>query len=242
GADSAGAEYGHHLRPVGDDALAGAVRDAAGVFRPADSAGVFDGSDAAFERTRLEPLGDGAVGVEIDGDVVAGFPTPSRKLELYSETLADWGWPEYATPTWIPSHVHHESLDLAGDERILVPTFRIPTLIHTRSANAKWLTEISHRHPLWIHPSDAEQLGIDVGGLVRVRTAAGHFVIPAWRTQGIRPGVVAASHHMGRWRLDGAGGAGGAGRDSGDAGQADAAWAAGAVTLQRDGTVWRLRR
>jgi hypothetical protein len=29
-------------------------------------------------------------------------------------TLADWGWPEYATPTWIPSHVHWEDLDIAG--------------------------------------------------------------------------------------------------------------------------------
>jgi len=27
-------------------------------------------------------------------------------------------------------------------------------------------------------------------------------VMRAWRTEGIRPGVVAASHHMGRWRLD----------------------------------------
>ena len=39
-------------------------------------------------------------------------------------------------------------------------------------------------------------------GLVRVTTRIGHFVISAWRTEGIRPGVVAASHHMGRWRLE----------------------------------------
>ncbi|MFZ9076627.1 MAG: molybdopterin dinucleotide binding domain-containing protein, partial [Ilumatobacteraceae bacterium] len=80
--------------------------------------------------------------------------------------------------------------------------FRLPTLIHTRSAQAKWLAELSHAHPLWIHPSDAEKLSIDVNGLVRVTTQTGYFVIRAWRTEGIRPGVVAASHHMGRWRLD----------------------------------------
>ena len=68
--------------------------------------------------------------------------------------------------------------------------------------NSKWLNEISHRHPLWIHPSDAEALGIEDNGLVRITTRIGHFVIQAWRTEGIRPGVVAASHHMGRWRLD----------------------------------------
>ena len=91
---------------------------------------------------------------------------------------------------------------MEGNERILLPTFRIPTLIHTRSANSKWLNEISHRHPLWIHPEDAEKLGIEESGLVRVSTRIGHFVIQAWRTEGIRPGVVAASHHMGRWRLE----------------------------------------
>ena len=39
-------------------------------------------------------------------------------------------------------------------------------------------------------------------GLVRITTRIGHFVIQAWRTEGIRPGVVAASHHMGRWRIE----------------------------------------
>ncbi len=61
-----------------------------------------------------------------------GFPTPSRKLELYSDVLRDWGWPEYAMPDVIQSHVHWEDLDFDGGERILIPTFRIPTLIHTR--------------------------------------------------------------------------------------------------------------
>jgi hypothetical protein len=34
-----------------------------------------------------------------------------------------------------------------------------------------------------------------------VETEIGWFVIKALVTEGIRPGVVAASHHMGRWRL-----------------------------------------
>ena len=172
-------------------------------------------------------IGDGSVGVEIDGIVRTGFPTPSRKLELYSATLRDWGWPEHALPMFIRSHVHWEDLDLDGGERILLPTFRIPTLVHTRSANSKWLNEISHRHPLWIHPSDAERLGIDLGGLARIVTGIGYFVIATWRTEGIRPGVVAASHHMGRWRLDAT-----TGRSWGS-GLAD-------VGRQGDGT-WRLR-
>ena len=38
------------------------------------------------------------VGVLLDNKVVRGFPTPSGKLEFYSRTLVDWGWPEYALP------------------------------------------------------------------------------------------------------------------------------------------------
>ena len=44
---------------------------------------------------------------------------------------------------------------------VLLPTFRLPTLIHTRSGNAKWLYEISHTNPLWLHPEDAARLGVD---------------------------------------------------------------------------------
>ena len=201
--------YEPYERPVDDAALEGTQKDIDGVYRKPGTPGAWNGDMAELDDLALAPLGDGSPAVEVDGEAKEGFPTPSKKLELYSTTLADWGWPEYATPTWIPSHVHWEDLDMepapdgtGGNERILLPTFRIPTLIHTRSANSKWLNEISHRHPLWIHPEDAEKLGIEEEGLVRVTTRIGHFVIAAWRTEGIRPGVVAASHHMGRWRLE----------------------------------------
>ena len=98
------------------------------------------------------------------------------------------------------SHVHPDKL--APDQMVLISTFRLPVQIHTRSANAKWLDEIAHTNPLWIHPRDAAPLGVDTGDLVRVETEIGHFVVKAWVTEGIRPGVVACSHHMGRWKLD----------------------------------------
>ncbi len=140
------------------------------------------------------------VGIEVDGEIYRGFPTPSRKLEFYSTALRDWGWPEYAVPTYIKSHVHPENL--GPDEFVLLPNFRLPTLIHTRTANAKWLVELSHRNPLWVNPEDARRLGIKTGDLVKVHTGIGYFVLRAWVTEGIRPGVVGCSHHIGRWRLD----------------------------------------
>jgi hypothetical protein len=34
-----------------------------------------------------------------------------------------------------------------------------------------------------------------------VRTRIGYFITRAWVTEGIRPGVLGMSHHLGRWRL-----------------------------------------
>jgi anaerobic selenocysteine-containing dehydrogenase len=141
-------------------------------------------------------------GVLIDGITRRGFPTPSGRLEFWSSTLADWGWPEHALPGYIKSHVHPSAL--APDQMVLLSTFRLPTQIHTRSANSKWLDELSHTNPVWIHPSDAARLGVArTGDLIRVETDIGYLVAKAWITEGIRPGVVACSHHMGRWKLTG---------------------------------------
>ncbi|MEE9417525.1 MAG: molybdopterin dinucleotide binding domain-containing protein, partial [Acidimicrobiales bacterium] len=219
--------YEPYERLVDEVLVEDCEKDASGVFRKPGTPGTWSGSLDDVDDLKLSPLGDGSPAIEIDGEIKEGFPTPSKKLELFSTTLADWGWPEYATPKWIPSHVHWEDLDMEGDERILLPTFRIPTLIHTRSANSKWLNELSHRHPLWLHPQDAEKLEIEENGLVRVTTRIGHFIIQAWRTEGIRPGVVAASHHMGRWRLE---------EDKARS------WGSGKANISNEGSVWKLRR
>jgi len=144
----------------------------------------------------------GAVGVQhADGTKTAGWLTPSRKLEVYSTTMRDWGWPEQATPGYIESHVSRRKIDPEQGDLVLVPTFRLPTLIHTRSGNAKYLNEISNSHPLWLNAGDAERAGVVTDDLVRLTTEIGHLVARVWVTQGIRPGVCALSHHMGRWRL-----------------------------------------
>ena len=113
---------------------------------------------------------------------------------------------------------------------VLISTFRLPVQIHTRSANAKWLDEIAHTNPLWLHPRDAERgsAALRTGDLVRVETEIGHFVVKAWVTEGIRPGVVACSHHMGRWKPEG---------ETGGQRQAMAT-----VALGHEGSDWTLRR
>jgi anaerobic selenocysteine-containing dehydrogenase len=165
------------------------------------------------------------VGVSVDEKILRGFPTPSGRLEFYSKTLADWGWHEYAVPAYIKSHVHRDKLN--PGQTVLISTFRLPVQIHTRSANAKWLDEIAHTNPLWIHPSHARDIKVKTGDAVRVETETGYFVVRAWVTEGIRPGVVACSHHMGRWKLQG-----------GDGQRQLMA----TVALGRDESVWSLKR
>ncbi|MCB9778654.1 MAG: molybdopterin-dependent oxidoreductase [Alphaproteobacteria bacterium] len=149
------------------------------------------------------------LGVRIDGVVRKGFGTPSGKLEFFSGTLRDWGWPELdrVVPWFLESHVDQQHIDRDKGEMILLPNFRLPTLIHTRSANCKWLYEISHTNPVWMNPIDARRVGVQTGQLIRVETEIGWFIDKVWVTEGIKPGIIAMSHHLGRWRLqDDAGG------------------------------------
>lgn len=180
------------------------------------------------ERTGTISKNGKNIGVMVDGKPHVGFPTPSRKNEFYSQTMIDWRWPEYAIPTYIKSHIHLEKLDKDKGEYCLVPTFRLPTLIHSRSGNAKWLNEISNRNPIWMHTSDARKFGLKTGDLVRLTTDIGYFVDKVWVTEGMKPGVVACSHHIGRWR-----------RPQDEVGNR---WATNTVAIENDGNGgWKMK-
>ena len=169
------------------------------------------------------------IGVMNGGKAVEGFPTPSGKNEFFSQTMVDWKWPEYAIPTYIKSHINEETMDRSKGEYPLVPTFRLPTLIHSRSGNAKWLYEIANRNPIWMHTSDAAKFGVSTGDLLRINTGIGYFVDKVWVTEGMKPGVVACSHHLGRWR-----------RPTDPAGNR---WATATVSIESDGKGgWKMKQ
>ncbi len=225
-----GTAYGRHEQEVPTEEMAQAVVDATtGRIYTSAPPGPPSANIVPVPAPPGDAAGRRAAGVMVDGRPCRGFPTPSGRLEFYSSTLAGWGWPEYAIPTVIESHVHPSRLDPAREEFALVPTFRLPMLIHTRSGNAKWLNELAHSNPLWLHTGDARRLGIGTGDLVRVETEIGYFVVRAWVTEGMRPGVVACSHHMGRWRV-----AEQSGTDR---------WSSALVRIEEEGGgKWRMRR
>lgn len=220
--------YKIHEQELTDAELDGSVTD--------EASGRIYKDKTKIKKVNFVPLpmpvdGEGRplIGINIDGTAFKGFPTPSGKLELYSRTLADWGWPELALPAEIESHVSRrfvsEGLKFGEDNGstrdsaekdatassklvdssnrfALLPTFRLPVLVHTRTSNSKWLNEIAHSNPLWVNPIDADRLGLITGDLVKIETEIGYYVTRTWVTESIAPNVVACSHHMGRWRLD----------------------------------------
>ncbi len=163
-------------------------------------------SAGQMEGAEVDPLtgavkrGGRPVGNMSGGRPREGFATPSKKLEFFSPTMAEWGWGDQAIPRYAKTHVYWRDLKREENEFDLMPNYRLPTLIHTRSA-VKWLYEITHNNPLWVHGEDARRLGVATGDLVRVETGIGHFVTRCWVTEALKPGIVAMAHHLGRWRL-----------------------------------------
>jgi len=162
-----------------------------------------------------------SVGVEINGKKHEGFATPSKKYDVYCDWFGnDWKWPEYAMAFYprnkeerekyihVVSQVHHDHME-KDNEFALNTIFRLSYNIHTRSVNSKHLMEISQNHnPVWIHTSDAQRLGIESGDAIKVKIVdtvseleSGYFIAMAIPTEGTKPGVLANSHHAGRWRV-----------------------------------------
>jgi anaerobic selenocysteine-containing dehydrogenase len=208
--------YERNMRELSQEEIEGARLEADGTLTTEETR-----TEGVMRAKRRVPH----LGVQVQGKPREGFPTTSGKLEIWSPTMAEWGWSEHATPGYIKSHVHPENLE--EDQLVLNATFRLPTLIHTRSGNSKWLNEISNKNPVWIHPKDAKERSIETGDLVRVVTEIGYSVNHAWVTEGIAPGVAACSHHLGRWRRR---------QDRGDR------WDSNLVDITREEDGWRLRQ
>jgi anaerobic selenocysteine-containing dehydrogenase len=80
-----------------------------------------------------------------------------------------------------------------------------------------------------MHPRDAERLGVGEQDLVRVETDIGYFVLRPFVTEGLLPGIVACSHHLGRWHEQ---------KNAHESSR----WASAAVSLTVEGDQWRWRR
>ena len=117
------------------------------------------------------------------------FPTPSGKIEIYSERLADMDNP--AIPP-IPKYI--ETWESRGDPLakkypLQLVTSHLLRRAHSQFDNIPWARELQTQ-AVAISPADAESRGIRDGDMVRVFNDRGEMVIPARVTGRIMPGVV----------------------------------------------------
>ncbi|MBI2869306.1 MAG: molybdopterin-dependent oxidoreductase [Chloroflexi bacterium] len=117
------------------------------------------------------------------------FPTPSGKIEIYSQMLADLNIP-YAPPlpmyfdTW-----ESRSDPLAKKYPLQLINEHYRMQVHSGFGNVPWLTELQ-KMTIWINAGDAAARGISDGDSVRVFNDRGEVVVTAKVTEKIMPGVV----------------------------------------------------
>jgi len=117
------------------------------------------------------------------------FPTPSGKIEIYSQQLADMNNPLIPP---IPKYIDTwESLNdrLARKYPLQLITTHPKWRAHSQFGNIPWLRELEPQ-AVAINARDAEARGIKDGDPVRVFNDRGEMSIPAKVTQRIMPGVV----------------------------------------------------
>jgi anaerobic dimethyl sulfoxide reductase subunit A len=124
------------------------------------------------------------------------FPTPSGKIEIFSELLADMDNPEippvpqYIEPPEGPDDPLRERYPL----QLITTHFR--RRVHSIFENVPWLRELEP-DAVWINPVDAEPRGIKDGDTLRIFNQRGTVAMPARVTGRIIPGVV--NIHEGAW-------------------------------------------
>jgi len=147
--------------------------------------------------TKTKNAYKGYVALKIGDEVFKGFkPDKLNKsgfFEIYSDLLELKGLSPL--PHYYPNKEHE---NLKSNELILT-TYKVAVHIHSRSTNCKWLTEIYHDNPAEINSATAKQLGIKTGDKIKVRSSIGEIITKANVTEGLVPGAIAISHHLGHW-------------------------------------------
>ncbi len=181
------------------------------------------------------------IGIVHRGAPVVGFKTPSRKLEVRSDFVALTGrnadtsaltaianskgknrsshhkGHEYDLSPW-PQYVPIEEHEHLAEDQLVMTSFKWAVHNHGRTANLKWLSEIVHSNPAWIHPETARRFGLQDGDFVELTgyrsltlakltpglgLGSGEVQrklrLPVWITPGVHPKAIAISNSLGHW-------------------------------------------
>jgi biotin/methionine sulfoxide reductase len=125
--------------------------------------------------------------------------TPSGRIEIFSQTIADFGYPDcVGHPAW------YDKQEWLGSARAR----RFPLHLMSNQPRTRLHSQLDHgstsqdskirgREPLRLHPADAAERGIRDGDIVRVFNDRGAFLAGAHLSDALRRGVVQIS--TGAW-------------------------------------------
>ena len=117
------------------------------------------------------------------------FPTPSGKIEIFSQRVAGLNKPDTPPiPKFLPTP--------EGRSDPLIEKFPLQLLtphpknrVHSELYMVPWLREVEE-HRAWVNPVDADPRGIKDGDEICVFNDRGKVAIKAWVTERIIPGVI----------------------------------------------------
>jgi len=151
-------------------------------------------SGITLEQAKENPGGVYYAPKEFQKYLKDGFNTPSKKVEIFSQTMQDYGYdpiPTYYEPAESPI----SSPDLTDKyPLILITGARTAAYLHSEYRNLPSLRRLVPEPLIEISPQTASSLGIADGDWVRVESLRGDIKLKAKLTEAIHPKVVSAQH------------------------------------------------
>ena len=123
-----------------------------------------------------------------------GFSTPTKKLEIYSTVLKDWGYDPLPKYVEIPESPVSTPEILKDYPYILNAGLRTPTFFHSANRNIPWLREIHPDPIVEIHPETAKKHHINDNQWVYISSPRGRIKQRAKLNDGIDPRVITSEH------------------------------------------------
>jgi anaerobic selenocysteine-containing dehydrogenase len=122
-----------------------------------------------------------------------GFRTPTGLVELYSQALAEHGYP--ALPTFIEPPLSPRSRpDLAAQYPLVLTCAKSLRYCESQHRQIAELRRAAPDPQVEVHPDTAAARGINAGDWVRITTPNGAVSARAKLNAGLDPGVVCAQH------------------------------------------------
>ena len=124
------------------------------------------------------------------------FATPSGKIELYTESLVEFG--EQLACFYEPLESNRK--EKASTYPLTFMNCRTVYTTHSQHAPLAWIREVAPEPWLEISPEDAQARGVETGDVVEVLNDRGSYKVKALVTSEIKPGCV--NQRQGWWPKD----------------------------------------